>query len=279
MRKVIMIACLTLVMSMLGACGDTENSTSDDNKQSENVKSKGKLKEEDYEKLYSDPEKYKGYEIEITGRVFTEPEKDEDGTYIQFWADPESSEKNTLAAINDPNLNIYTNDYVKVIGMVMDEFEGENAFGGIVRAPIILAESIEVVDYITVVAPTIKEINVNKEINQHDLVITLQKIEIAENQTRVYLKVNNNTQNKVSFYSHSSKLIVGNKQLEEEYFHSETTGLQEIQSEILPSIETEGVIVYPAIDLNEKLIKMHAEAYSDNYDIDFEPFVFEVSID
>jgi len=72
---------------------------------------------------------------------------------------------------------------------------------------------------------------------------------------------------------------VGNKQLEEEYIDSETTGLQEIQNEILPSIETEGVIVYPAINLGEKQIKLNAEVSSENYDLEFKSYIFDVSID
>ncbi|MFB3170054.1 DUF4352 domain-containing protein [Neobacillus sp. 179-C4.2 HS] len=237
-------------------------------------KTKGKLKAEDYEKLYSDPKKYKGFEVEITGKVFSEPEKDEDGTYIQLWADPENSEKNTLAAINDPKLEIKTDDYVKIKGVVKDEFEGENAFGGTITAPMILADSIEIVDYITAVAPTLKEIKIDKEINQHGIVVTLQKIEIAKNQTRVFLKVKNGTQDNASFYSSSAKLIVGNKQLEEEYADPETTELQEVQSELLPSVETEAVIVYPALDPNEKSITLNAEASSDNYNLGFYTICF-----
>lgn len=280
MKKLIVIISLVFSTMILGACSDSDNesSSSSTNKKAEKINAKGKLKEEDYEKLYSNPKKYKGYELEITGKVFAEPEKDEDGTYIQLWADPENAEKNTLVAIDNPKFKIKTNDYVKVKGIVKDEFEGENAFGGTITAPIILAESVEVIDYLTAVSPTSKEIKVEQELNQYDIKVTLQKIEIAENQTRVYVKIKNDTREKASFYSGSAKLIVGNKQLEEEYVDSETTGLQQIQSEILPGIETEGVIVYPAINLSEELVKLNAEVSSDDYDLDFKPYVFEVSV-
>ncbi len=177
------------------------------------------------------------------------------------------------------NLKIKTDDYVKVEGVIKDEFEGENAFGGTITAPIVLAKNIEVVDYLTAVSPTLKEVEMDKEINQYGIKVTLKKIEIAENQTRVYIKIKNDTKEKASFYPGSAKLIVGNKQLEEEYIDSETTGLQEIQNEILPSIETEGVIVYPAINLGEKQIKLNAEVSSENYDLEFKSYIFDVSID
>ncbi|MCM3364028.1 DUF4352 domain-containing protein [Niallia sp. HCP3S3_B10] len=277
MKKKTMVVFSILLAVLLTACGDSTSSSGDGNK-GDNEKTKGLLKTEDIDKMYTDPDKYKGYEVELTGQIFTDPEKDDEGTYFQMWGDPENVEKNTLVAVNDPNLEVRTDQYVKIKGIVKDKFEGENGFGAEIVAPMITAESVEVIDYITAIAPTIKEIKVDQEINQHDLIVTLQKIEIAENQTRVYIKVQNNTQDNASFYSHSTKLIVGSKQLEEEYMDPTTTGLAEIQSELLPDIETEGVIVYPAIDPNETSLKLHAETYSDNYDLDFQPYVFEVTI-
>jgi len=279
MKKVSIAFFLVLLIAILGACGGADNASSSDSKASDKKETKGALKAEDYDKLYSEPKKYKGYEVELTGQIFAEPEKDDEATYFQMWGDPENAEKNTIVAINDPNLEIKTNQYVKIKGEVEDEFEGENGFGAVIVAPMILAESVEVVDYVTAMAPTIKEIKVDQEVNQHDLVVTLQKIEIAENQTRAYIKVQNKTNDNASFYSHSAKLIVNSQQMEEEYVDPETTGLAELQSELLPGIETEGVIVYPAIDPNEKSVKLHAEAYSDNYELDFKPYVFEVNLD
>lgn len=279
MRKLFLGISIILIFTLMGACSDSEkvSSSKSESKKSEVVR-KGKLNEDDYDKLYSNPKKYKGYEVELTGQIFTEPEKDDDGTYIQIWADPENSEKNTIVGIKDSSLKLKTDDYVKVKGIVKDKFKGENALGGTVEAPVILASSIEVVDYITAISPTIKEINVNKEINQHDIIVTLQKIEIAKNQTRVFIKVNNKTKDKASFYSSSVKLVVNNKQLEEDYIGSSTTGLQEVQSELLPGVESEGVVIFPAIDVNEKSLKVHSEGSSDNYELDFEPYVFDVPV-
>jgi hypothetical protein len=282
MKKVILAACLVFTLTLLGACGSTEKTASNDSKKSEAAKTKevtkGKLAAVDYDKLYSDPKKYKGYEVELTGKIFNEPEKDDKGTYFQMWGDPENSEKNTLVAINDPKLQVKADDYVKIKGVVKDQFKGKNGFGAEVTAPAITADSVEKVDYITAVAPTLKEVKLDKEINQNNIIVTLQKVELAKNQTRVYLKIKNNTQAKASFYSNSAKLIVGTSQLEEEYTSPETTGLKEIQSDILPGVETEGVIVYPAIDPSQTLFKLNAEASSDNYDLDFQPYVFDVAV-
>ena len=122
-----------------------------------------------------------------------------------------------------------------------------------------------------------KSSEVNEEIDQHGFVVKLEKIEVAEKQTRAYLKVVNNMKDKISFYTHSTKLIVGNKQLEEEYVYE--ANLPEVQSELLPGTETEGIIVYPALELDEPKLQYYAEGYSSDYEISIDPFVFEIQND
>jgi hypothetical protein len=267
---------LIFVLVSLVGCGEDEGASANENNSSEGTK--GQLKPEDYEKMFSDPGQYKGYEVELTGQVFTEPEKDEDGTYLQLWADPENVEKNVIVGIEDPELEVNTDDYVKVSGVLKEEFEGENAFGATVVAPSILADKVEVVDYITAVSPTIKEIKVDKTKEQHGLSVTVQKVDIAKNQTRVYIKLNNGTNNNASFYSHSTKLLIGNQQLEEEYMDPDTMGLKELASDILPGVETEGVITYPAIEDDPDNIKLYIESNTDDYNLDFKPYEFEIPV-
>lgn len=259
------------------ACGEEETSDTI-SKKNKTTEAKGVVSEEDIDKMYSNPKQFKDYEVELTGIVFNEPEADEDGVYFQMFADPINSEKNTLVGLLDTDLKVKTDDYVKVTGIVKDEFEGENAFGGVVKAPVIEATKFEVVDYVTAVAPANRTIEIKEEINQHGYHMELQKVELADEETRVYLKISNQSDVTIDFYSFNAKLIAGNKQLEENMPYLET-GLPELQSEILPGVETEGVIIFPAIDQKEKKLTFHAEGSSENYDLDYKPFIFEINID
>ncbi|HEY4601413.1 MAG TPA: DUF4352 domain-containing protein [Cerasibacillus sp.] len=276
MRKSLLFIVISLFLFMVG-CGAEETSGSESKKEKV-TEAKGVVAEEDIDKMYSDPKKYKGYEVELTGIVFNEPETDDDGVYFQMFADPVNSEKNTLVGITDTNVKVKTDDYVKLTGIVQDEFEGENAFGGVVKAPVIEATKLEVVDYVTAVAPAKYTIDINEEINQHGYHMELQKVEVADEETRVYLKITNESDATIDFYSFNAKLLAGNKQLEENMPYLET-GLPELQSEILPGVETEGVIIFPAIDESEKKLTFHAEGSSENYELDYKPFTFEINID
>ena len=90
--------------------------------------------------------------VDFYAQIFVEPERDKDGTYLQAWADKEHS-KNTIIAYKDPKLDVKREDYIHVKGTIKDVFEGENAFGGKVKGPTIVATSIEKTDYATAFDP------------------------------------------------------------------------------------------------------------------------------
>ena len=268
--KKLFISFALLSVLLLAACGDSEKQSSSGNT-SENS---GKvLSNEEFVKMYSDPAKYKGDKVDFYARVFTEPEKDDEGTYLQVYAE-DNSDRNTLVGINDPDLKVKNDDIIHVVGTVKDVFEGENLMGGTIVAPLIEAESIEITDYATAFAPALKTIEVNKEIDQHGYLLKLQKIELAENETRLYVNITNNSDDEISFYTFNSKVVIDNKQYEE---NSELSyNYPEIQSEILPGVSTEGIIVFDSFP-ESATIKVFLEGYSDNYDLDFTPFEFEVT--
>lgn len=277
-RKSIVIFSLFVVL-LLAACGEsgsTNEASVEANEETE-ANSKEVLAEEDFDKMYSNPKEYKGYEVEFTGQVFVDPERDDSGVYLQVYAKPEQFEQNTIVAYEDSNFDVKVDDFVKVIGIVKDEFEGENLMGGTITAPFIEATSIEVVDYITAVAPTIKEVVVDETIDQHGMEVTLQKIEFAAVETRVYMKITNNTNENVYFDGYGAKLVSGSTQYEtKDNFGS---GLPELPFDILAGIEAEGVLTYPAIEEQSGTFTLHAEGYSDNWELDFKPYVFEVEVE
>ncbi|GGG15960.1 hypothetical protein GCM10007425_07830 [Lysinibacillus alkalisoli] len=275
MKKILLSG--SILLFLLGGCGSNNDESQKKSEVSteKNEKSAGKITEDDITKLYTSPKKFKGYEYEFVGKLLGEPEQDDEGTYLQIYADPQNYEKNTIVAIKDPTLKIKEDDYVRVKGTIEDTFEGENMLGGKVTAPMVLASSVKVIDYAEALAPTLKEIKVEKEINQNDFIVKVEKIEFAKPHTRVFFTIDNKTNDKISFYTFNTKLIHQGKQLEEDTDYD--ANYPELQSELLPGVSSTGIITYPAInidDLND--LKIYAEGSSNNYDIEMEPFVFEI---
>lgn len=224
----------------------------------------------DIENAYSSPDKYTGKYIEISGKVFGEPEIEDGYVYFQMYADPKNYQKNTIVACEKPNFSILEDSYVKLCGEIQGAYEYENYFGGTLQALLINAVSIEESNYMDIVCPTLKELPVNTILEQKGYKITIEKVEFAETETRVYLNVANNGSDKFYFYEFNTKIVQNGTQYEKQDTPYEAE-YPELQSELLVGTQTSGIIVYPPIDMNTSF-EFYCEANSDNYKENLEPY-------
>ena len=221
--------------------------------------------------LIADPDDFKGSDVDIVGRVLGAPEKDEDGTHFQMYADPKNYEWSTIVAVEDPTLVLADGDYVHVAGTVKGKFEGENAFGATVTAVAVLADTVEVVDATALAGPPLRTVTLGKSIDQHGVVVAVEKVEFGADETRAYVTVSNNTAEKASFYDFNAKAIQGQTQHDAEY-----SEYPAVQSELLSGIVSSGIVLFPAID-PKQATKLYLEARSENYEVEFTPYVFEIA--
>lgn len=276
LKKISIIVTILLMAIILVACGSesgqvNSNSDSQDTKQNDTLLSKDEFKQ-----MFSDPDKFKGRKVDYYAKIFTEPEKDANGTYIQAFADPDNSTQNTLIQISDPNLDVKNDDIIHIVGTIEKKYDGENAFGGSISAPVIVASKIEKSDYATAFDPAIKTIDVNKEIDQHGYVIKLNKVEFGTENTRAYLTITNNTNGNVMFSTYDSKATQGNKQFDKGDSYGK---YPELNTEILSGIKEEGVVVFKPLDANGESVKFIFEGHSSSdYSLEFEPYTFEVNM-
>jgi len=136
-----------------------------------------------------------------------------------------------------------------------------------------LADSVEVSSYKDIAAPTLKEVvPSNNTIEQFGYSVTVNKIELAKEETRVYLTVKNNGSNKFSLYSFNTLIIQDGKQFEEQSNYD--AGYPEVQTDLTKGVQTEGIISFPPI--NDGNFKLTLEGSSDNYEETLKPFEFEI---
>ncbi|MGV3487127.1 MAG: DUF4352 domain-containing protein [Tuberibacillus sp.] len=267
---------MLLFLGVLAGCSDTKTDAtgSKENKKAASTKPAKLLTKDEFQKMLSNPKKYKGANVDFYAKIFVEPEKDDKGTYLQAFTNPDDSEGNVIIGIKNPNLEVKVDDIIHVVGKVKDSFSGENAFGGTIEAPMILADKIEKSDYATAFAPALKTVAINKEQDQHGYKMKLTKLEIAENETRIFYVITNTTKDKVEFYDFNAKLVNGNKQYD---IKDDAFNYPENQSEILPGVKTEGMLAYPKLEQTSGNLKLNMEVSSDNYELDFHPFQFEIN--
>jgi hypothetical protein len=213
--------------------------------------------------LVSDPEAHKGADAEIVGKVFTEPERDEEATYWQMWAKPKSSDWNTVVGIKNPNFKISNNDYVRVKGVVAGELEAENAFGGKVSGVTIAANSAEVLTALEAATPPTKTLPSKQQTVGNDILVTVEKVEIAPDETRVFVTVKNDSTSNFSLYQHTAKLVVGGQQHEAKFAPE---GYPELPSETVGGATSNAVIVFDPIDANQPT-EFRIDGYSNDLNI------------
>lgn len=229
------------------------------------------ISDAEIENAYASPDSYKGKFIKIGGQVFGEPEIHNGEIYFQMHAEPDKAGKNTIVHFIG-NENISSSDYVIVDGVIKGSYDYKNMMGATITALEIETDNVVKSNYITCCAPTIKEVVLDQAIDQYGYSITVNKIEFAENETRVYLTATNDGTNNFSIYTYSMKAVQNQTQYEQQYNYN--ADYEEVQSELLSGTTTSGIVVFPAMD-PEMPLKIYCDGYCDNWDIDIETYVFE----
>lgn len=215
---------------------------------------------QNFDVLVSDPESWTGAEALFVGQVFT-VERDSDGVYLQVYADPKNYEWNTVVLYGDPNFEVAQDDFVQVEGVVRGSFEGENALGGTVSAPLVDATRVEVVPATAAAAPASRTLR-RKVDNQYGITLQVKKVEFSDNETRVFVALSNRSGAKFNFYSYSALAISGGRQVESTFSDIE---YPEIADTIQTGARSSGVIVFPKMNPRKKLT-LTFEGNSDNFD-------------
>lgn len=270
-KKIIyMLLSFTIMSIMISGCNSSN--TSEGNEQKIEQNQKEYISEEQITELYTSPEKFKDKYVQLKGKVFGESEKSEGLIAFQMWADPINNERNTIVGYTG-DLEISDGDYVIVDGKVYDVYEGKNAFGVTIKAPQIIADTVTVSDYQSVVAPANKTIEPNILKEQLGYSISLNKVDFADEETRLYFDVLNNGKSTFNVYNFNIKIIQENSQYEYQYNYN--ANYPEIQSDIMPNIQTSGIVSFPPIDPN-KSFTVYVEGSSDDWNENLESFIFEV---
>lgn len=232
------------------------------------------MKGDEIKSLFTTPEDFKYHHVELIGRVFAAPEYGDGVASLQMWADYVNSENNIMVYIVDDAVDVNVDDYVHVVGIVGDVVTGVNAFGAELTVPAVTAFEYEVLSYKDAVAPTLQEYEIGQSQTQYGYAITVEKIEFAESETRVYVKVDNRGSAIFNLYSFGTIVTQNGKQygtqdnLEADY--------PEIQSNLYPGVTTEGVIVFPPME--QQGFQIIFDACSNDYSEEFEPYVLDITV-
>lgn len=269
-------ALLIILLAILVGCTTSTTNPGSGNNDTESSETPAEpLSDSEIKRMYSNPSDYIGSTVELVGVIFGGVDYDGAGIYFQMWADPENIDYNTVVAYFDPELTLEDGQYIRISGTVIDVFEGENMMGGQIVAPAIQADTLEVISYKDAVRPTVATATaINNTVEQYGYSVTVQSVELAEKETRVYITVTNNGSSEFSLYGFNMVLIQDGTQYE--YTPNYMADYPELQSSIRTGITTEGVVVFPAIQQEPFQIIMEASTYDWNQPL--QEYVFDFNI-
>ena len=265
----------TLSLSLVACGGTTSNQANPAQSGSAAEVQEEPLTQDELRSMFSNPDDYIGAKVELSGVVFGSVDSDEKGIYFQMWSDPVNIDRNTVIGYPDPSFQLEAGQYVKITGIVDHVAEGENMMGATVTAPAILADKVEVSSYIDVVSPTIATAAAAQPtVDQNGYAVTLEKVELAEDETRLYVSITNNGTGNFSLYSFNSTIIQDGTQYESQFNYD--ADYPELQTDIRPGVTTKGIMTFPPVQQGPFQVIM--EARSDNWDERFSEYTFDVNL-
>ncbi|WP_028060991.1 hypothetical protein [Candidatus Solirubrobacter pratensis] len=192
---------------------------------------------------------FKGARVKgLVGKVFNVDRSGEVGLALQMWLDDDQNHQ-AIVLIEDQGFEVSEDDYLAMkAGTVYDQFEGENALGGELSVPRILATDYEITDA-GAMHPAISTASSKTE-TLGDVRITISKIEFAKDQTRIYVKATNTGPEDGSMDTDPSVVSRG-KQMESSIDFDQ----EQLSYDLSAGASTEGVLVYPAMPDTGLVIK------------------------
>jgi hypothetical protein len=269
-KKIGYLPIVVMLILSLSGCGSSTPASSSGNKESP----KELVTNAKYQQLAGDPDKYKGYPVELTGKVFGDVEAKDGVTAFQMWADPKDNNGNIIV-YSKSSIIPKDGDFVKTKGIVKGKFEGKNGFGAAITAITLNVETLEIINAVDILAPAKQKADINKTITQNGFSITMQKIEFADTESRVYLQLKNDSKGKVNLYKYSIKATQNGKQFEPSSNYD--IDYPEVQTELLPGVASEGIITLEPLDGTSKSAQFYFEGSFADYNIRFEPMKFDIT--
>ena len=256
-KHLIALLCLTLALLMTG-CGEKSEAFSFPGERREYIDTA------ELPRVYADPAGYRGKYVKLVGRSISALERHTGESSFLFI--PEGSSSPIAVHSADPSLQIEEGDILLVDG----KFWSTKNTG--TDLPHLAAAGLTHSTYKDAIRPTLKEIDPALTQTQEGCSVTVEKIEFADEETRLYLRIQNTGRASISYQA--GYLAQDGAQYAETY--NVEARYEALPDDILPGVTATGVVVFPALK-DPGALQIYLQILSEDHAVDFEPFVFSLS--
>ncbi|MHB8918286.1 MAG: copper amine oxidase N-terminal domain-containing protein, partial [Desulfocucumaceae bacterium] len=243
------------------------------------VKKKYTVTNEKAMEMLRDPKSFTGYPVNLKFAVISEPVYTENYTIFEAWLDP-AQEKGTTVFVLNGALDIEEGDFNQLTGVIGGELLlseimiGEVVYDRLIGILLDVNE-IKPVTPIEVLAPVIKTVKPNKTASQNRLGITVEKVEFARQETRVFVNIKNGSRSRVIFAD--AKALQGSRQYDlQEGAAVDYEDYPEVQGDLLPGVETSGVIVFGPAEIGKGKMTLYFDVIFDDSNLESDPMMIEL---
>ena len=189
--------------------------------------------------VVANPDAFRGATATLVGRVFS-IQNSADGRYraIHVWADARRSREETTV-IASRGIPILTDDYVRVRGVLAGSLRKGNTFGVGVVGPVVVAARLARVTAIAAASPTRLRLH-GKAYTVFAVTLTPYRVDLAEDETRIFLRIHNATGYTLHYTAQDSYLLSDNLRVNPR----PNLGYLQIPADIPPETTVEGVTTF-----------------------------------
>lgn len=173
------------------------------------------------------------------------------------------------------DIDVKEGNWVKTQGKLDHYWTTKNAMGMELKIPVVVADTVIVISRSEAIPPIVT-VSVGKTITQHGLSITLEKVEIAVSETRVYVKASNSSTSKASLYSYDSVIVQGQNQVKVKQLFGED--VKEPDTTLVSGTVTSGIIMFEPLDPNVRQAKLiWSNPRTEDWQLEFSDWIWEFS--
>jgi hypothetical protein len=274
MKKIINLVCASAIALSLSACGGTASSDNTGNSASTE---KEYLADDEISNAISNGNDYKGKYIKITGKVFNNIGEDSDGnTQYQAYYDIANYDEDFVFVVASGSEKLNNDEYVSVDGQITGAEKYENYFGQEMETLVINADTVTKISYMDAVVPTLISIEPALSQEQNGITISVDKVEFAETETRVYLTETNNSSDVFDLWTYEATIVQNGMQIDLSDGISQYEGdYPTLSTSLTTGASSSGIIVFKPVDSTQGF-QLNLPCSSENYEIKMSDFTFDV---
>ena len=271
-RKIVTMMLVAMMAVNITACGSSDSGSS---KKSEATAEK-KEYVDDITAVASNPDSYTGKYIKFTG-IVSSVDSNDDIYGCQVYVD---MDYNNSVLVEIPKSVMpeapKSNDLINFDAKIEKAKDGQTVMGVDSTWAYLVADSAEKTTYLDSFgkADTTWEFT-DKVSEQNGISISVTKVEFAKDETRIYVTATNNSSDKMNIWSSSSNVIQNGQQYAQTYNYNSFEEYPELSSDLLPGATSSGILCFDKLD--PAALQLYIEGSSDNYEIEFSPFTFDLA--